>query len=316
MRDRRGFTLIEVLVVIAIIGVLVGLLLPAVQKVRESAARTQCKNNMKQAALAIQGFHEAVGVLPATQPVGNTTQRTSWVVRASGFLEEGAIASHWNYTQSWDSLPTNRPLAATRLKVLQCPSNPVSAQMDGSQNTSPSWDPPIDACADYAAVIGVWVTTTKAQGADGAMPWNMTIRLSDISDGTSNTLLLVESAGRPIVWQGRRQLANYSATTRVNGGAWSRPSSDYQLIGSSADGTTFPGPCVINCTTGPNCGPGNFPNPLFGTQPDTQVYAFHTNGANVAMADGSVHFMQASVSFAVFQALVTRAGNEAVALPN
>jgi prepilin-type processing-associated H-X9-DG protein len=236
------------------------------------------------------------------------------VVRTSGFFEQGAIATGWDYTTSWDSLPTNRPLAAIRLKLLNCPSNPVAGQMDGSQNTTPSWVPPIVACSDYAAVIGVWVPASKAQGADGAMPWNVTVKLSDISDGTSNTLLLVESAGRPITWQGRRKLGDYTATTRVNGGAWSRPSSDYQLIGSSADGKTFPGPCVINCTTGPNCGPGMFPHPLFGMQPDTQVYAFHTGGANVAMADGSVRFMRESVSFATFAALVTRASDDVIGL--
>jgi prepilin-type N-terminal cleavage/methylation domain-containing protein/prepilin-type processing-associated H-X9-DG protein len=315
MRDRRGFTLIEVLVVIAIIGVVIGLLLPAVQQARESAARTQCLNNLKQLALAVQNHHETIGVLPATQPVGNTAQRTSWVVRTSGFFEQAKIANTWDFTKSWDTSP-NSSVIATRVKVLQCPSNRVAAQMDGSQNTSPAWVPPIAACTDYAAVIGVWVPKTKAQGADGAMPWNMTTKLSDIVDGTSNTLLLVESAGRPICWQGRNMVGDYSATTRVNGGAWARPTSDYQLIGSSADGTTFPGPCVINCTTGPNCGPGQFPNPLFGMQPDTQVYAFHPSGANVALADGSVHFVQQGVSFAVFAALVTRAGNEAVALPN
>jgi prepilin-type N-terminal cleavage/methylation domain-containing protein len=100
MRERRGFSLIEVLLVIAIMAILMGLLLPAVQKVRESAARTACLNNLKQVNLAVHHVHDTTQVLPCMQPVGNTAQRTSWVVRTSAFLEQGTIASRWDFTQS------------------------------------------------------------------------------------------------------------------------------------------------------------------------------------------------------------------------
>ena len=310
MRDRSGFTLIELLVVIAIIAILIGLLVPAVQKVREAAARANCQSNIRQVALAIHNFHDTYKSFPSTQRVGTAGVRTGWVVRALPYIEQGNLYKLYDFSKSWET-PANRPVVSTRLVIMECPSNPNLGIMDGTLNTTPPWDPPIAACADYAASTGVWSATT-GQGSDGAMPWNATIRLTDIRDGTSNTLLLVESAGRPLVYQGSQNTGPYSATNRVNGGGWPRPTSDYQLIGSSYDGTTFPGPCVINCTTGPNCSPGMYPHPVFGTQPDVQVYAFHPGGANVAMADGSTQFVQASVSFTTFAQLVTRNGGEVI----
>ncbi len=87
--------------------------------------------------------------------------------------------------------------------------------------------------------------------------------------------------------------------------------SDFDLKGSSADGTTFPGPCAINCTNGSNVG-NVYPDPVWGTNGTGETYSFHTNGANILFADGSVKFVNAGVNIVTYAALVTRAGGEAV----
>lgn len=142
-------------------------------------------------------------------------------------------------------------------------------------------------------------------------------RISDATDGTSNTILLAECAGRPTVYQ--RGMAIGSPTgsppMRVNGGGWSRAASDFDLKGSSADGTTFPGPCAVNCTNGVNIG-NVYPDPVWGTNGTGGTYSFHTGGANILFADGSVKFVSAGVNIVVYAALVTRAGGEAVNASN
>jgi prepilin-type processing-associated H-X9-DG protein len=124
---------------------------------------------------------------------------------------------------------------------------------------------------------------------DEAMPVNELIRLTDISDGASNTLLVVEVAGRPKLLRAGRHVAGDFAF----GGSWASNANVVSIVGSSADGSTMPGPCAINCT-------------------NRQLYAFHSGGAHFLYADGSVHFLRASVSIRVLAALATRAGGEVV----
>jgi prepilin-type processing-associated H-X9-DG protein len=117
-------------------------------------------------------------------------------------------------------------------------------------------------------------------------------RITDITDGTSNTILLTEDAGRPALWQAGRPIAG--SEQAVKGGAWSGPNNGFIVDGSTPNGTSSPGLCPMNCTN------------------DGEIYSFHTGGANAALADGSVHFLQAGMSIRVLATLVTRAGGEVV----
>src|SRR5262245_60797231 len=110
---RRAFTLIELLVVIAIIGVLAALLVPAVQKVRESANRISCTNNLKQIGLALHSYHDTKGHFPGNhRPPQNQSVRSRWLTKVLPYLEQGNIWNNYDETSNWSS-PTNTPLTAT-----------------------------------------------------------------------------------------------------------------------------------------------------------------------------------------------------------
>jgi prepilin-type processing-associated H-X9-DG protein len=115
-------------------------------------------------------------------------------------------------------------------------------------------------------------------------------RLAAITDGTSNTILLTEDAGRPRQWRAGKPGSDQT----VLGGPWAGFNTGVMLQGSSHDGATRPGQCAINCTN------------------DREVFSFHPGGANAVFADGSAHFLKADMSIRILAALVTRAGGEVV----
>ncbi len=144
MARKRGFTLVELLVVIAIIGVLVALLLPAVQAAREAARRTQCKNNLKQIALALHNYEQSFKVFPpsstsrfgagvwnypGTGPTDPNLHLHSFASLLLPYLEQGSIADQIDYNVS-ALAPANRPIASQILPVYRCPSYSGKAYSD------------------------------------------------------------------------------------------------------------------------------------------------------------------------------------------
>jgi prepilin-type N-terminal cleavage/methylation domain-containing protein/prepilin-type processing-associated H-X9-DG protein len=325
-RRRGGFTLVELLVVIAIIAVLVGLLIPAVQKVREAANRTQCQNNLKQIALALHSYHDAKKHFPGNhRPVVTNSVRERWFTKTLPQLDQNNIWKNYDETTNWDS-PTNLPLTSVPLEVAICPATPDGNRLDGDPALAPGWARivPTIAVTDYAMLYGLHPTFLVANGftqpnyqgvltkTDGQY-----IAIADITDGVSNTLLVVESAGRPLLYQnGVKVNANWGQDG-VNGGGWARPASDIWLIGfGDKAGTVAGGPYAINAANGLDH-LGQYPLQVptgapLGTDGSGQIYSFHSGGANAALADGSVRFLDASLSPGTLGSLVTIAGGEVV----
>jgi prepilin-type N-terminal cleavage/methylation domain-containing protein/prepilin-type processing-associated H-X9-DG protein len=326
-RRRSAFTLIELLVVIAIIAVLIGLLLPAVQKVREAANRTRCANNLRQIGIALHGYHDAKKGFPSNvRPSALTSVRERWFTKILPFLEQDTLYKYYDPTQNWDS-PTNLKVTSIPLQVAICPSTPLPNRQDYDEALG--FSNPVVAITDYAALYGLWPTFLAANGITQPNPAGVLtktdgerISIAEITDGTSNTLFVVESAGRPYVYQyGILLNQNYFAS-QVNGGGWCRPASDIWLIGfADKNGSTPGGAWVINAANGLDTG-GKYPAPVpagapLGTDGTGQIYSFHPTGTNALFADGSVRFLDADpvsgVTAQVLAALVTRAGGEPLA---
>jgi prepilin-type N-terminal cleavage/methylation domain-containing protein/prepilin-type processing-associated H-X9-DG protein len=308
-RARRGFTLIELLVVIAIIAILIGLLLPAVQKVREAAARMSCKNNLKQIGLALHNYHDAKGYFPpgalrspATGTVGPfyrkfgvTTNgvRHSWSVFALPYLEQENLIKGYDINSDWASA-ANQAARESPVKIMVCPSAPGAPPRFNQKTVN---NVAIRAAGSdygpnnaYGAELEAAGLVDAAVNRAGILQVNASWSIPEIIDGTSNTIMISECAGRPDRWQAGRM----TVALGQNDGGWADHDNEYIVHGYTADGTDSPGPCHTNCTN------------------NNEVYSFHTGGANHVFADGSVRFVSASMDIRQFVKLVTRNGQDVV----
>ncbi len=198
---RRAFTLVELLVVIAIIGILVALLLPAVQSAREAARRMQCQNNVKQLGLALHNYHDTNLMFPAAiitlsgqNPTNYNNLRPGWTIAILPFIEQQNLYNSFGFTKGIHE-DANKVQRATKLAAMVCPSEPnnrIACSRAGG-----SW-----ARGNYGANIGMVnpASTAKNGGATdqwvsgqrGIMGANESLTIGEIQDGTSNTFLVLE----------------------------------------------------------------------------------------------------------------------------
>ncbi len=190
-RSSAGPTLIVVLAVVCVVvvgcgGILLALLLPAVQAAREAARRAQCSNNLKQISLALLNYESVHGCFPPAYFADKDGRPMhSWRVMILPYLEQQGLYQQYRFDEPWDG-PNNRALAARMPSVFRCPSD------SGASATE----------TDYAVIVSPGDGRGPKTVFDGATSANM----SHITDGTSNTIMVVEAAGARINWMEPRDL--------------------------------------------------------------------------------------------------------------
>jgi len=288
---RYGFTLLELLIVIAILGVLFALSLAAVQRARDSAYRTQCANNLRQIGLALQGYHDSNHSFPPGCSYRNGTDPypyMSWHTRLLPYIEQQNL---WKQTQQ--AFAENRWFEAvpphigfqTLMPIYTCPADSRTFTLDSPGGLKV-------ALASFMGNEGIDLYTTN-----GVLYVDSRIRIADVTDGASNTLAVGErpaSAKRDFGWWYAGMGQNMDGSCDTVLGVRERNLSAYG----------------IGCPFGPyHFGPGRFQN---------QCDAFHFwsphagGGAHFLFVDGSIHFLSYSAD-PILPALATRSGGEPLA---
>ncbi len=336
-RVKRAFTLVELLVVIAIIGVLIALLLPAIQAARESARRMSCGNKIRQIALAMHNYESTRKALPPQLMIGEEQYRWSALSRVLPYLEQQAVADGFDFDQDYHDVFTQGGvlLKSLRIDTLICPSEARDEpRLDGN-------GAPRDYITNYGVNCGVWKVYEPADqsGGLGLFYPNSGTAFREVSDGLSNTLMLAEVKG----WQpyyrdgatGQATIVDQPADLCSLGGSFKSETGHTEWI----DGRThqsgftaaFPPNTQAFCEeSGQRYDVDWNDYRVRGWDPDDPTadlsahpptYAavtsrsYHAgNTVNVAMADASVHLISGDIDIDVWRALATRENGEVVSL--
>jgi prepilin-type N-terminal cleavage/methylation domain-containing protein/prepilin-type processing-associated H-X9-DG protein len=289
---RRGVTLIELLVVISIIAILIGLLVPAVQKVRAAAARAECANNMKQIGLAVHQYHDQKKTLPVGMQRKGPYRHSSWLAHLLPYVDQqnlwGATQAAYKQSPSPFKNPPHIGLAAV-IPVFVCPADGRISQAQIAQRSNI-----LVAFTSYLGVSGLDLTTR-----DGVLFRDSQVRFADVTDGVSNTLLAGE---RP-------------PSTDFQFGWWYAGAG--QKFTGSADMVLGVYEQNALLVTAGSCAPGSYPYGPGNFNNQCDMFHFwspHSGGAHFLFVDGTVRFLEYSAA-PILPALASRAGGETVEIP-
>ena len=323
---RAAFTLIELLVVISIIAILIALLVPAVQKVREAAARMQCGNNLKQIGLALHNYHDTVKKLPSGGEKVGPLYAIGWVGRILAYLDqdsrlgsvEALSGNFLNSKQPWRIMAAphygNSSLFTQPMAVLVCPSSELgSASPDIGPPPQPEVNGHNHGALHYRAnggsqTVGL-VTGVGANATDNSYRTYTTsgviypvsrVAITDITDGSSNTLMVGE------VSSSRDWPTTVSTWARIQPWTWGFYNYDNQAANPTHSGFLMLDHKFVQYPIGYT---GSF---LPNNTPYKSAHA--SGGANFVFCDGTVRFLGNTTSLNVLQWLATRNGDESVSL--
>jgi hypothetical protein len=227
----------------------------------------------------------------------------AWPVFLLSFVEENNVRQLYSFQFNWNA-PENKAARDNPLNVMLCPSSPYGESMHPPYTESGVLI--TGGRTDYTVVSdihgslrvqGLIDDLSPASRYFGAIRTNEIVGLQAVTDGTSNTLFVVEDAARPHWYKAHRQLYSDKAADRRIGGLWSHPENNIRMDGYDWTGTTQFGPCGMNCTN------------------SDEMYGFHSGGLTLAMCDGATRFLPQATDIRILARLITCAGGEIVEPP-
>jgi prepilin-type N-terminal cleavage/methylation domain-containing protein/prepilin-type processing-associated H-X9-DG protein len=300
-RPRRAFTLVELLVVIAIIGVLVALLLPAVQAAREAVRRASCLNNLRQLGLALHNYHDMFNKFPGVRdsylPGPFSTQ-----AHLLDYLEQANLSHSIDFSQP-TSTGVNQNVASLIVRSFLCPSDPANGRVRGLAYGG----------CNLVANVGTGVNNGDYVTGDGVFLLNNPVGFRNLTDGSSNTAAFSESIlgdGQNIEGTPQRQIVQLAGSTQptstaCGSGPWLGKRGDRWINGgylsTAYNHFAAPNSATWDCLNAAN---------NYGLK---TARSLHPGGVNLLLCDGSGRFIASNVDLAVWKAIATRDGGEAVA---